>query len=132
MGPTPRGEQSDAVSATSTPEDCLFCRIVAGDVPADIVDRSDHAVAFRDLNRQAPVHVLVIPRRHIENAATVEATDADVLADMVVLARAVAQSQGVAESGYRLVFNVGEDATNSVAHLHLHVIGGRPMSWPPG
>jgi histidine triad (HIT) family protein len=115
-----------------TSDDCIFCRIVAGDLPADIVDRSDHAVAFRDLNPQTPVHVLVIPRRHIENAATVDHADADVIADMVVMARRVAQDQGIAESGYRLVFNVGDDATNSVPHLHLHVLGGRPMTWPPG
>jgi histidine triad (HIT) family protein len=120
------------VSGTTEPETCIFCRIVSGDVPADIVDRSDHAVAFRDLNPQAPVHVLVIPRRHIENAATVETGDADVLADMIVMARRVAEKENVAESGYRLVFNVGEDATNSVPHLHLHVIGGRAMAWPPG
>jgi histidine triad (HIT) family protein len=127
----PPGEQSDAVSATSS-SDCIFCRIVASDLPADIVDQSDHALAFRDLQPQAPVHVLVIPRRHIEHAGTVETTDAEVLADMVVLARAVAQAEGVADSGYRLVFNVGEDAPNSSPHLHLHVIGGRRLSWPPG
>jgi histidine triad (HIT) family protein len=113
-------------------DDCIFCRIADGDLPADIVDQSEHAVAFRDLHPQAPVHVLVIPRRHIENAATVDHADADVIADMVVLARRVAQDQGIAESGYRLVFNVGDDATNSVPHLHLHVLGGRAMTWPPG
>ena len=121
-----------AVSETTNPQDCIFCRIVAGEIPADIVERSDHCVAFRDLNPQALVHVLVIPRRHIENAATVVAYDAEVMADMIVTARRVAENDGVADSGYRLVFNVGEDATNSVPHLHLHVIGGRPMSWPPG
>jgi histidine triad (HIT) family protein len=120
------------VSDASATGDCIFCRIVAGDLPADIVDRSDHSVAFRDLNPQAPVHVLVIPRRHIENAATVELTDAEVIADMVVTARRVAQDQGVERSGYRLVFNVGDDATNTVPHLHLHVLGGRAMTWPPG
>jgi histidine triad (HIT) family protein len=120
------------VSASAEPGDCIFCRIVAGDLPADILDRSDQAIAFRDLSPQAPVHALVIPRRHIENAATVEVADAAVVADMVVLARRVAQTQGIAESGYRLVFNVGEDATNSVPHLHLHVLGGRAMTWPPG
>jgi histidine triad (HIT) family protein len=120
------------VSDTAAAGDCIFCRIVTGDVPADIVDRSDHAVAFRDLSPQAPVHILVIPRRHIENAATVEHGDAEVIADMVVMARRAAESEGVAETGYRLVFNVGEDATNSIPHLHLHVLGGRPMRWPPG
>jgi histidine triad (HIT) family protein len=78
------------------------------------------------------VHVLVIPRRHIDNAATVERDDAEVIADMVVTARRVAQDQGIAERGYRLVFNVGDDATNTVPHLHLHVLGGRAMTWPPG
>jgi len=120
------------VSDTAASADCIFCRIVAGDLPADIVDRSDHAVAFRDLNPQAPVHVLVIPRRHIDDAATVERGDSEVMADMVVMARRVAQDEGIAERGYRLVFNVGEDATNSVPHLHLHVLGGRSMTWPPG
>ena len=120
------------MKASADPGDCIFCRIVSGDLPADIVGRSDHAVAFRDVSPQAPVHVLVIPRRHIENAATVERDDAEVMADMVVLARQVAQDDGIAESGYRLVFNVGEDATNSVPHLHLHVLGGRSLTWPPG
>ncbi|HEY7948320.1 MAG TPA: histidine triad nucleotide-binding protein [Acidimicrobiales bacterium] len=120
------------MSETTTAEDCIFCRIVAGDIPADVVDRSVHSVAFRDLSPQAPVHVLVIPRRHIENAATVEESDAEVLADMITAAGRVARNEGVADSGYRLVFNVGEDATNSVPHLHLHVIGGRAMTWPPG
>jgi histidine triad (HIT) family protein len=123
---------SDAVSDPSASGDCIFCRIVAGELPADIVDRSDHAIAFRDLSPQTPVHVLVIPRSHIDNAATVEQTDADVLADMVVLARRVALAEGIAERGYRLVFNVGEDAANSVPHLHLHVLGGRAMTGPLG
>jgi histidine triad (HIT) family protein len=130
--PEPPVGPSDAVSDTSTSGDCIFCRIVAGDIPADIIDRSDLAIAFRDLSPQAPVHVLVIPRRHIENAATVELTDADAMADMVVLAGRVAEAEGIAERGYRLVFNVGEDAANSVPHLHLHVLGGRAMTWPPG
>jgi histidine triad (HIT) family protein len=120
------------VSDAAAPEDCIFCRIVAGDLPADIVDRSDHAVAFRDLNPEAPVHVLVIPRRHIADAATVVPGDAEVVADMVVTARRVAEAEGIAETGYRLVFNVGEDATKSIDHLHLHVLGGRRLSWPPG
>jgi len=120
------------VSDTTASGACIFCRIVAGDLPADIVDRSDHAVAFRDLHPQAPVHVLVIPRHHIDNAATVEHSDAEVMADMIVLARRVAQAQGVADSGYRLVFNVGEDANNTIPHLHLHVLGGRNMTWLAG
>ena len=107
--------------------DCLFCSIVAGDVPADIVWTDDRTVAFRDINPQAPVHVLVVPKRHITNAGTVvEADAADVVA-LLTAARAVAEAEGIAgeDRGYRLVFNVGPDALNSVPHLHLHVLGGR-------
>ncbi len=118
--------------ATPSTEDCVFCRIVAGDVPASVVLTTDHTVAFRDINPQAPVHVLVVPRRHVENAASVSHEDAEVVADMVVTARRVAEVEGVAASGYRLVCNVGDDALNSVPHLHLHVLGGRRFGWPPG
>jgi histidine triad (HIT) family protein len=128
----PPAGQSDAVSGAAAAPDCIFCRIVAGEVPADIVERSEHAIAFRDLHPQAPVHVLVIPRRHIENAGTVVVEDAPVMADMVVMAKRVAEQDKVADGGYRLVFNVGEDATNTIPHLHLHVLGGRRMTWPPG
>lgn len=113
---------------------CLFCGIVAGDVPADVVFESADSVAFKDINPMAEVHVLVVPRRHIENAATVTEDDGGVLADMLTSAREVAAAAGIGvpDRGYRLVFNVGPDAQNSVPHLHLHVIGGRPLSWPPG
>ncbi len=116
----------------TTLPDCLFCRIVRGELPADIVAETDHSIAFRDISPQAPVHVLVIPRRHVDNAATVSHDDADITADLLVTAREVAADQGVAESGYRLVFNVGDDACNTVGHLHLHVLGGRRFAWPPG
>lgn len=112
--------------------DCVFCRIVSGELPADVVTTTDRSVAFRDLNPQAPTHVLVIPRRHITNASTVEDDHGDDVADLLTTARAVAEQEGLLERGYRLVFNVGDDAGNTVPHLHLHVIGGRPMSWPPG
>ena len=112
--------------------DCVFCRIVSGELPADVVTTTDRSVAFRDLNPQAPTHVLVIPRQHITNASTVEGDHGDDVADLLVTARAVAEHEGLLERGYRLVFNVGDDAGNTVPHLHLHVIGGRPMSWPPG
>jgi histidine triad (HIT) family protein len=115
-------------------DDCLFCGIVAGKVPAEIVHETDKTVAFRDIAPVAPVHVLVVPRAHITNASTVEVEHAEDLAAMVVAAREVAVAEGIGdeERGYRLVFNVGRDSFNSVPHLHLHVIGGRPMSWPPG
>jgi histidine triad (HIT) family protein len=112
--------------------DCLFCKILAGEVPADVVLERETTFAFRDINPTAPTHVLVIPRQHIENAATIEAGHGDILADMLVTAREIATAEGVIEGGYRLVFNVGRDSGNTVPHLHLHVIGGRGMAWPPG
>jgi histidine triad (HIT) family protein len=112
--------------------DCLFCKIVAGEIPSEEVASSEGTYAFRDINPGAPTHVLVVPRRHIESAATVTAGDADVLAEVIATAQQVARQEGVADSGYRLVFNVGDDASNSVPHLHLHVIGGRKLGWPPG
>ena len=117
---------------TDIDSECIFCRIAAGDVPADVVHTTERTVAFRDLNPQAPLHVLVIPRRHVENASTVTADDAELTAEMLMAARQVAAAEGVAERGYRLVFNVGIDAANTVPHLHLHVIGGRRLGWPPG
>jgi histidine triad (HIT) family protein len=115
-------------------DDCLFCGIVAGTVPADIVHETERTVAFRDLAPAAPVHVLVVPRAHVDNASSVGPEHAEDLAAMVVAAREIAEAEGIGgeERGYRLVFNVGRDSANSVPHLHLHVIGGRPMTWPPG
>jgi len=114
--------------------DCLFCSIVAGEVPADIVRRDERTVAFRDINPQAPVHVLVVPTRHIVNAGTVVPEDADDVVALLLTAKEVADAEGIGgeDRGYRLAFNVGPDASNSVAHLHLHVLGGRPFDWPPG
>jgi histidine triad (HIT) family protein len=109
--------------------DCLFCQIVAGDLPSEIVHETDTTVAFRDIHPVAPLHVLVVPRRHIDDASSVSTDDGPVLADMLLAARAVADDAGVAtpERGYRLVFNIGPDAMNSVPHLHLHVLGGEPL-----
>ena len=114
--------------------DCLFCGIVAGDIPAEVVRTDERTVAFRDLNPQAPVHVLVVPKRHVVNAAADTADDGDEMAALLVAAKAVADAEGIggADRGYRLVFNVGPDALNSVDHLHLHVLGGRTFEWPPG
>jgi len=112
--------------------DCLFCKILAGDVPSTPVLETERTFAFRDINPTAPTHVLVIPRDHIENAATVEPAHGEVLAEMLDTARQVATADGVLDSGYRLVFNVGRDSGNTVPHLHLHVIGGRGLAWPPG
>ncbi|MEY2397327.1 MAG: histidine triad family protein [Actinomycetota bacterium] len=112
--------------------DCLFCKIVSGDIPATVVHDNDDVLAFRDLNPVAPTHVLVIPKRHIVGIDYVAGSDGDVLAAMFVAAKAIADAEGIAESGYRTVFNVGAHAGQSVPHLHLHVLGGRAMSWPPG
>ena len=116
----------------TAPSDCIFCRIAAGEVPADVVHETEHTIAFRDIQPQAPVHVLVIPRRHVDNAGTVTPEDAELTADLLVAARQIADKEGVAGRGYRLVFNVGDDAANTVPHLHLHVLGGRRLGWPPG
>jgi histidine triad (HIT) family protein len=113
-------------------KDCLFCKILAGDVPSDEVAATDGTYAFRDINPGAPTHVLVIPRRHIDSAATVTAEDAGLLAEMIATAQQVARQEGIDQTGYRLVFNVGDDALNSVPHLHLHVLGGKRLGWPPG
>ena len=117
---------------SQTSSDCLFCKIVAGEIPSDRVAESERSVAFRDISPAAPVHVLVIPREHITNAAHVGPEHAEILTEMVTTARQVADDQGILDSGYRLVFNVGADALNSVPHLHLHVLGGHQMGWPPG
>lgn len=113
-------------------EECLFCRIMSGQIPSDTVLSTEHVYAFRDIEPAAPVHVLVVPRRHIANAAALSRDDGPLLGAMLAAANQVAEQEGVAKSGYRLVFNVGDDALNSVPHLHLHVLGGRLMGWPPG
>lgn len=112
--------------------DCLFCKILAGDVPSKEVTSASRTYAFHDINPAAPVHFLVIPRLHITNAAEVAADHGDILAEMFVTARTGAASLGIADGGYRLVFNVGDHALNSVPHLHMHVLGGQQMGWPPG
>jgi histidine triad (HIT) family protein len=112
--------------------DCIFCKIVAGELPADVVLRTESSLAFRDLNPQAPTHVLVIPFRHVEHAGALAPEHAEVLSDVFATANAVAAQEGLTDRGYRLVFNVGEESGNSVPHLHLHVLGGRLMGWPPG
>lgn len=108
---------------------CLFCRIAGGDVPATVVAETERALAFRDINPAAPVHVLVMPRDHFDSAATL--TDAGLWAELIALAQRIAADEGLG-SGWRLVTNVGLDGGQSVSHLHLHLLGGRRMGWPPG
>jgi histidine triad (HIT) family protein len=114
----------------SETESCLFCRIVEGSIPADVVAESDHSLAFRDIDPAAPTHVLVVPRRHVPDLAGLAQASSSELADAVGLAARVAHEDGL--PGYRIVANTGEAAQQSVFHAHLHVIGGRPLTWPPG
>lgn len=111
-------------------ESCLFCKIVAGEIPAEIVLATERTVAFRDLNPQAPVHVLVVPRDHYDNAAALASGDPEASAELVRTAAAVATAEG--HDSYRLVFNTGADAGQTVFHTHLHVLAGRALGWPPG
>jgi histidine triad (HIT) family protein len=112
--------------------DCLFCQVVAGEIPATVVRDDELTVAFRDINAQAPTHVLVVPRTHYASVGTLAAEDPDALVALHRAAAAVAAAEGVAESGWRLVFNTGQDAGQSVPHVHGHVLGGRQIGWPPG
>jgi histidine triad (HIT) family protein len=111
-------------------DDCLFCKIVAGEIPADIVHATERTVAFRDINAQAPTHVLVVPREHHADAAELAAADPAASAELVLTAAAVATAEG--HDDYRLVYNTGAGAGQSVFHAHLHVLAGRDLTWPPG
>jgi histidine triad (HIT) family protein len=111
--------------------DCLFCKIIAGEVPADVVHETDTTLAFRDIDPQAPTHVLVIPRSHQPDIGALASAEPDVAVDLLNAAAAVAKQEGLDE-GYRLVFNTGAQALQTVFHAHVHVIGGRKMGWPPG
>ncbi|HEY74857.1 MAG TPA: histidine triad nucleotide-binding protein [Thermoflexia bacterium] len=111
--------------------DCIFCRIVRGEAPAQIIYQDEEVTAFRDLNPQAPVHVLIVPNRHIAGVAQVEPDDEPTLGRLFTVARRLAEEMGITE-GYRLVVNSGPLAGQSVFHLHLHLLGGRPFRWPPG
>ncbi len=112
--------------------DCLFCGIAAGEIPAERVRESTRTVAFRDINAQAPVHVLVIPKDHYPDLAALAAAGDGLLAEVAEQAHLVASAEGVAETGYRVVFNTGAEGGQTVGHAHAHVLGGRPMTWPPG
>ena len=111
---------------------CLFCKIVSKEIPAQIVHENDHVVAFRDLRPVAPIHVLVIPKRHITGLHESTAADAPLLGEVMLAARDVAEKLGLDAMGYRTVVNNGPDAGQSVLHLHVHVLGGRTLAWPPG
>jgi histidine triad (HIT) family protein len=110
-------------------DDCLFCRIVRKEVATDIVEESTDALAFKDINPQAPVHIVIVPKEHITSLAHMRP---EILVDMFKLINDITISEGIAQSGYRLVLNVGEDAGQEQEHLHIHLLGGRFMGWPPG
>jgi histidine triad (HIT) family protein len=111
---------------------CVFCRIAAREIPAEILHESDSVVAFRDTEPRAPVHVLIIPKEHVASIADLQDRHASMLADIFQVANHLARTEGVAAEGYRVVTNVGEHAGQSVFHLHFHLLGGRAMTWPPG
>lgn len=112
--------------------DCLFCNIVDKSIPADIVFADDEVVAFRDINPQAPTHILIIPREHIATLNDLTSDQAALVGRLVLVARQLAQEAGIAEDGYRTVFNCNRAAGQAVFHIHLHLLGGRSMTWPPG
>ncbi len=111
---------------------CVFCQIVAGERPATIVYEDERAVAFRDINPQAPIHILIIPREHIDGPADAGADNETVIGHLVAVAARVAADEGISAGGYRLVLNQGRNGGQSVFHVHLHLLGGRRMGWPPG
>lgn len=113
-------------------KDCLFCRIVDGDLPADIVFEDDTLIAFRDINAKAPTHILLIPRRHIATMNDLQNGDESLAGELFITAARIAADEGLAEDGYRVVMNCNEAAGQSVFHIHLHLMGGRRMGWPPG
>ncbi len=112
--------------------DCLFCKIVNGDIPAEIVYESDTALAFRDINPQAPIHVLIIPRQHIATINDIADAHESLVGSLYSAARDIAEAEGIAAGGYRAVMNCNADAGQTVFHIHLHLLGGRPLGWPPG
>ena len=112
--------------------DCLFCRIATGEIPAEVVADNDACLAFRDIDPQAPTHVVVIPKQHHPDLAAVAAADPELTARLLATMAEVAGSEGLTEGGYRLVFNTGSGAGQTVFHVHGHVLGGRPLAWPPG
>jgi histidine triad (HIT) family protein len=112
--------------------DCLFCRIVRGEIPAKIVQEWDEVVAFRDINPQAPVHVLLIPKRHIANLDELKPAEAPLVAKLMLAAAELARNEGIAADGYRLVMNCNAAGGQTVFHLHAHLLGGRNLHWPPG
>lgn len=115
-----------------SPSECLFCRIAAGSIPATLVHEDDRLLAFRDINPQAPLHVLIIPREHVSSLHVADPEHAALLGEALLLAAEIARREGVADAGYRTVINTGDEGGQTVHHLHVHLLGGRTLGWPPG
>ena len=113
-------------------DDCLFCKIVAGDIPADTVYENDQVFAFRDIDPKAPTHILIIPKEHIATTNDLAEAHKTLVGEMLLAAKKIAGQEGIADSGYRTVFNCNGDGGQAVYHIHLHLLGGRQMTWPPG
>ena len=113
-------------------DNCLFCNIVAGEIPADIVYEDDSIIAFRDINPQAPVHILIIPKLHISTLNDLKSEHAELIGELILSAKDIAKKEGISDAGYRTGFNCNKAAGQTVYHIHLHLLGGRNFSWPPG
>lgn len=122
----------EIINGATLMSDCLFCKIVAGDIPAEILYEDESVVAFKDINPQAPVHHLIIPKKHISTINDISTDDDALVGKMFLAAQAIAKQEGVAEEGYRTVMNCGESAGQTVFHIHLHLLAGRSLTWPPG
>ena len=113
-------------------QDCIFCKIISGEVPANIVLENDSILAFKDIEPQAPVHILIIPKKHITSINDIKFNDRDICGDMLLAAKQIAKISNINNSGYRTIFNTNEDGGQTVFHIHMHLLGGRKMKWPPG
>ena len=125
-------KRASAHKDTNMSENCLFCKIAAGEIPSTQVYSDEHIVAFRDISPAAPEHILLIPRKHIQSVAALSAQDGELMGHLMLRAKQIAEDEGIAESGYRCVMNTGQDGGQTVGHLHLHLLAGRQMTWPPG
>ena len=112
--------------------DCLFCKIADGEIPTELILEKENLIAFRDINPQAPTHILIIPRKHIPTLNDLNAADAELIGELILAAKELAEKEEIAESGYRTGFNCNADAGQTVWHVHLHLMGGRKFNWPPG
>ena len=112
--------------------ECLFCKMVSGVIPCDKVHENENVLAFRDIDPKAPTHILIIPKKHITTLNEINENDQDLLGDLLLTAKKIAKDEGIDTSGYRTVFNCNSDGGQTVFHIHMHLLGGRPMAWPPG